>query len=128
MNWLTKTIALAVLALWGLATVHCDLEQLPGLEFLSCCDHSGTAPHQDNDCNEDACAVVESGFYQLEEQPASLPAPVLGLSFLQSFWAATPPVALPEDVVLILVPPELPRIWQFALRTALPPRAPSLAS
>jgi hypothetical protein len=121
---------LALAVLWLPVSVHCQLEQLPGLEFLSCCDHEDTtAPHQDDDCEGDACAVIESGLYKFEDQQASAPAPDFGaLEF----------AAFPSDQALIpavvggpvgsTAPPEFSRIWQFTSRTALPPRAPSLAS
>ncbi len=117
-----------MLAVWGLATVHCDLEEVPGLEFLACCHHPETAPHQDDDCDTDACAVVESGLYKTEEQAAGVPVPLLALSFVLPLWEAAPRTAAPHPVLLNASPPELPRTWQFSCRTALPPRAPSLVA
>jgi hypothetical protein len=38
---------------------------------------------------------------------------------------ASPPVS---STTLVSAPPDLPTRWQFAFRTALPVRAPSLAS
>ena len=125
---LIRTVTLVMVALWGLATWHCNLELMPGLEFLSCCQHPDTAPHQDNDCDEDGCAVVESGLYKLEEQAASAPIPSLVLSVLLPLWEATAPSVHPPVESLSSAPPELPRIWQFSFRTALPPRAPSFVS
>ena len=124
-TWVTKCVAMLALALWGLATTHCDLEQLPGLEFLACCQHPGTAPHQDNDCDQDGCSVVESGLYKMEEQTASVPVPLFVLSFVLPLWEATPPSLAPNSEPLNCSPPELPRVWQFSYRTALLPRAPS---
>lgn len=119
---------MVVLVFWGLAYSHCDLEQVPGLEFLSCCQHPDTAPHQDNDCQQDACSVVESGFYKVDEQQASAPIPFLAVSYL-----------LPKTELAVSnhfagieapspVPPELPHGWQFLFRAALLPRAPSSVS
>jgi hypothetical protein len=124
----TKYAVMLMLALWGLAKVHCDLEQVPGLEFLACCQHPDTAPHQDNDCEHDACSVVESGFYKVEEQAASVPVPLLVLSFVLPLWEAAPPAPAPRPELLNCSLPELPRPWQFFYRTALPPRAPSLVA
>ena len=117
---------MVALALWGLATWHCTLEQVPGLKFLACCQHENSAPHQDNDCDHDGCSVVESGFYKVEEHAATVPVPLLLLKFaLPLMWEATPPTPASHSELLKCSPPELPRIWQFAYRTALPPRAPS---
>jgi hypothetical protein len=65
-----KTIWVVALACaWVPITAHCTLEGLPALEFLACCAHEGTAsPHQDNDCESDGCAAVESGNYRAQEQ------------------------------------------------------------
>ncbi len=117
-----------MLAVWGLATMHCDLEQVPGFEFLACCQHPDTAPHPDDDCDTDACAVVESGFYKTEERAEDVPMPLLALSFALPFREAVPLTTAPLPVLLRVSPPELPRTWQFSCRTALPPRAPSLAA
>jgi hypothetical protein len=126
-KWL-RTIAVLVLAvLWTPVSVHCQLEQLPGLEFLSCCSHEDIVPHEDDDCEGDACAVVESGFYKTEERQASLPAPEF-----EVLEFAAPPTNLvltstdADGPLCSTVPPELPHTWQFIFRAALPPRAPSL--
>ena len=117
-----------MLALWGLATMHCDLEQVPGFEFLVSCHSQDGAPQQDNDCESDGCSAVESGFYRIEEQASAVPVPLLMLSFLLPVWEAAPPTPAPLSEPLICSPPELPRGWQFSYRTALPPRAPSLVA
>ncbi len=117
---------MALLVLWGLATLHCDLERVPGFGFLASCHSADASPHQDKDCDSDGCSAVESGFYKMEEQAASAPVPLLVLSFLLPVWEATPPPARPQAAILNGSPPELPRVWQFSYRTALPPRAPSL--
>jgi len=121
---------LALAVLWLPVSVHCQLEQLPGLEFLSCCDHEDTtAPHQADDCEGDAGAVVESGLYKSEERQISLPAPDLAPVMFQLLPSPAPiSCILPRSGVGSTVPPEFSRIWQFSSRTALPPRAPSLVS
>jgi hypothetical protein len=124
---LMKAMTLVALAFWGLATMHCDLEQLPGFEFLNCCQHEETIPHQDNDCAQDGCATIESGFYKLEEQPAAAPEPLLLLGVLTPLWEQPARRELPAVTPLSSSPPELPQRWQFSYRTALPPRAPSFA-
>jgi hypothetical protein len=129
-KWLRIVTALVLTVFWLPVSVHCQLEQLPGLEFLSCCDHEETtAPHQDDDCEGDACAVVESGLYKTEERHLSLPAPDLlstvfrHLDLAEEFCFAVDQTSASETV-----PAELSRTWQFLSRAALPPRAPSFVS
>jgi hypothetical protein len=120
----TKYVAMVMLAVCGLATSHCALEHVPGLEFLAWCHHPDTAPHEDNDCDGDGCAAVERGFYKVEDQ-AAVPAPLLVLSFVLPQWEARASTPAPHPLLVNCSPPELPRAWQFSYRTALPPRAPS---
>ena len=117
---------LLLLALWLPATCHCQLEVVTGLQFLKCCTHQHTAPHQDADCDSDGCAVIESGGYMLEANPSPTGPPLLdlvveALDRLAEENLPTPPPALTAP----FAPPELPKIWQFSCRAALPPRAPS---
>ena len=107
---------------------HCDLERLPVFEFLSCSTQPDTAPHEDQDCEQDGCALVESGLYRAEDQPAWFPTPVLVLSLFLLPVDEVAPAILPSGGALGSAPPELSRIWQFSFRTALLPRAPSLVS
>ncbi len=125
MSKLTKVFSVVALALWGLATMHCELEQVPGFGFLAWCHPQQTAPPQSKDCSSDACSEVESALYKAEQQGVTVPTPVLAVSFLLPLWEVTPPTSAPNPVPLNLSPPELPRLWQFAHRTALPPRPPS---
>jgi len=124
---LTKVSAILTLVLWGLAAMHCQLEAVPGLGFLkSCCsvDGEGSVPR---DCGDDGCSTVEDGKYRPEERTASAPKPQL----IPAAFAPVNEAPIPELQAVSFIaesPPELPRSWQFAHRTALLPRAPSLAS
>ena len=105
------------------------MELLSGFEFLSCCQHSETEQtpaHHENECNADGCVAVESGFYQQArpQQLAVKPLPVL-VVWLVPLPEEGPVGALGCPVRLSYSPPELPRIWLFLQRAALPPRAPS---
>ena len=51
--------------------------------------------------------------------------PVLAVSFLPPLCDVTSATSAPEPFRLNPSPPELPRLWQFLYRTALPPRAPA---
>ena len=119
-------MVLALLALWLGATNHCRLEQIPGLEFLRCASDS----EANADCTDDGdgCDVVEKGFYKSEECTVVAVTPVFVASFflLPALEQIAPPPLLSD--FSMLAPPELPGTWQFFHRTALPPRAPSIAS
>jgi hypothetical protein len=125
---LTKLTAMVLLALWVPVICHCELERLPGFKFLVCCAHPDLAPHQDNDCEEDGCAVVESGLYRSEECSVTLPAPVPLLTAFQQLLEPVLPELRPVREATGSAPPELVQAWQFSFRTALPPRAPSAVS
>lgn len=125
----TKSVAVLLLALWVPVTMHCALETVPGLSFLQWCCGGDEAPEQDHDCNQDSCSVVESGFYKIEDNPTVTPGLALLLAFAAWDWVAGPPAeSAPHFAAVSLAPPELPRVWQFSYRTALPPRAPSLVA
>jgi hypothetical protein len=119
----------ALVLLWWLpATNHCRLEQVPTLSFFVCCDHDEAAPHQDDDCDTDGCATVESASYKTEDAKIVTLIP-LTVVVLDWAWVAEP--LPPEDARTFrpaAPPPELPRIWQFSRRAAAPARAPSLTS
>jgi hypothetical protein len=127
-----KTIWIVGLALlWVPITAHCKLEIIPALsEILACCDHEEqSAPHQDDDCEQDGCAAVESGKYRTQDLDALVVAP--DFTPIDLPGAALEPGALPDEVslgIFTTAPPPGERIWNFSLRTALPARAPSLAS
>ena len=128
MSKLTKVFALLTLALWGLAAMHCTLEAVPGFAFLKTCCFVDSAPPSPKDCDSDGCGAVEDGSYRTEEQTASAPQPLLILALLSSVIEAPMPELHARFSVASKTPPELPKIWQFSHRTALPPRAPSVAS
>src|SRR5688572_14204346 len=109
-------------------TSHCGLEKISGLSFLACAPEAESAPHQPSDCgDDDSCDTVESGLYKSEEKQILVAKPVIAAAF--ALLAAcdlegrdAPPSAGLSEVA----PPGLAQFWQFSLRTALPPRPPSL--
>jgi hypothetical protein len=127
-SWLTKAVALTVLTLWGLAAVHCKLEALPGLEFLKRCCFADSATSSQQDCESDGCGTVEKGAYRAEERTASVPQPLLILALLAPEIETPMPRVRAGSFAESHAPPELPKAWQFLHRTALLPRAPSIAS
>ena len=127
-----KTIGVIALALlWVPITSHCQLEAIPSLTaLLACCGHEETAtPHEDQDCEQDACASVESGGYRTQEHEPLLVSPdYIAIKVSAGVVALN---SLPDEVslgILTTAPPEQHHTWQFAFRTALPVRAPSSAS
>jgi hypothetical protein len=125
---LTKVFALLTLALWGLAAMHCTLEAVPGFDFLKSCCFVNSPPSSPKDCDSDGCGAVEDGGYRSEEKTVSAPQPVLIPAVLSSVIEAPMPELQTRFFVASKTPPELPKIWQFSHRTALPPRAPSIAT
>ena len=112
---------------WAPITWHCNLEVLPVLDFLACCAHEEEAvPHQDSDCDEDGCSVVESGNYKTQEEQVFVAPPQVAVWLVQQ--VATEPIDEISRSILATSPPEELHIWQFVLRTALPVRAPSTFS
>ena len=127
-NGLKQTVAWLLLALWVPVTSHCPLETVLDHEVLSCCSHeteTPPVPHHEDDCATDSCATLEAGLFKTEDSQPLVTTVALGL-----------PVPLPEPLDLVqndfslaphhcTAPPELPGIWQFLLRAAPSPRAPS---
>ena len=123
-KWLKTLSVLALLALWLGATNHCRLEQIPGLEFLQCASDT----EANSNCDGDGCEVVENSLYKVDDAQAVAVVPAfVGAVFLLPTVEQTPPPPLLSDFSTV-ASPELPGTWQFSYRTALPPRAPSLAS
>ena len=125
---LRNTLFLLAAILWVPLSAHCQLENIPGLEFLACPSDSESAGGE-SDCGDTGCCLAEKSHYKSDQIRVTIPSPnLLPLS----------PVAL-ADIAATLsdeisaaafadAPPELPNSWQFVFRTASSPRAPSLAS
>lgn len=114
---------------WVTATAHCQFEVLAGLEFLRCASDVQGPTDGGDDCNDRECCSVESAKYQFSRQQEI--SPVVALAIVPVADSAVLEQSLPVEVslgILTAAPPELQASWQFSLRTALPVRAPSLAS
>lgn len=124
--------AIVLLVLWVPAALHCRLELIPAVSFLSCCQHpekDKTPAHHDDDCANDGCAAFESGLYHLEKAPEMLLKPALELVI----FMVPVPTEIPErpefsPVSGDLSPPDLPMTWQFRTRAVGLARAPSFTS
>jgi hypothetical protein len=116
-----------VALLWLPVSAHCLFEAVPGLEFLRCADETPASHQSARDCND--CCAVEKSHYRAEHVRLTVPTPVLlPVCFVPPASVAD---TLPAEVsrsLLTTAPPGLPPRWQFLCRTALPVRAPSLAS
>ncbi len=114
---------------WAPLVAHCQFEAISGAALFQCVPSSSeSAPHGTH-CDVSDCCSLEAGHYQL---PSSQ---VLLVLESQSYDAPAVSILLVErssDLGEVhsacFAPPELPQSWQFALRTALPIRAPSHAS
>jgi len=112
--------------LWLPASAHCQLETVPGLEFLRCAVTTADPHHPAKDCC-DGCASEQSQ-YRADHIRLNAPTPEL----IPVFSAPALQVlsTLPAEVslgILTAAPPWLPG-RHFASRTALLARAPSIAS
>jgi len=113
--------------LWLPVSAHCQLEAIPGFEFLRCSVSTADTHQSAKDCSD--CCALEKSQYKTEHFRLTIPTP----DFLPVFSAPELPVstALPVEVslgILTAAPPQWLKTWQFVSRTALPIRAPSLAS
>ena len=110
---------------WLPVSAHCQLEVVTGLEFLRCEPESASSHNPSKDCSN--CCSVEKSQYRGEQLRLLIPVPELLCS------APVMPVvhSFPVEVslgILTAAPPELSPSWLFLSRTALPIRAPSIAS
>jgi hypothetical protein len=118
----------SVLALYYvLAMTHCPLQQASFFGESGCSASFGQQQEDQTASCEDGCCPLESSDH-FSRQKTGHDIPVIAvpgfvLCTLEADLAqkAAPPSPTGP-------PPELPKIWQFSFRTALPPRAPSFVS
>jgi len=114
---------------WVLLTSHCKIEVMPGFEFLRCAADVQPSNEGGDPCKDAGCCSIESAQYQAPRQQEI--APILVFAVVPADSLGVVERSLPKEVslgILTAAPPELPTSWQFLSRTALPVRAPSLAS
>ena len=128
-----RIVMVSMLALtWVLLTSHCKIEAMPGFDFLRCATdiHPPTESESGGDpCKDAGCCSIESAQYHAPRQQENATVAVVVVVPADNFGVVEQ--SLPKEVslgILTAAPPELPSSWQFLSRTALPPRAPSLAS
>ena len=127
---LSRICFLTLALLWVPLTAHCRIASVPGFEFLRCADHehSGNQDHQS--CEDCGCCTQESGKYQSSRWEDLTPD--LHPDLVEAIECIAVDVGLPakesKGVLVAAPPPPLSTSWAFALRLALPVRAPSAAS
>ena len=124
MQRLCRILALALVALWLPATLHCDLEAA-GLEIGVLCHDHDTPEAAAAHCTDDACHAIESAAYTAFTLTKLVSGTVLSVVALLPEPLALPTAAL--SPARSDVPRELQRSWQFTTRAAPPARAPSHA-
>ena len=117
-------VTLLMLVVWPVASMHCQIETLPGFDFLRC----AVAEDGAKDCKDDGCQSVEEAAFKAPDSQNVLPAPLeisdpfrIGRLIEESSRERLSYTFLDQ------IPPELPTSWLFSLRAAQPPRAPSIA-
>ena len=125
-----KPFLMLVLALlWVPLTSHCRIESVPGFEFLRCSANDHGSSQGTDACEQNGCCAIEDANYQAPRQQEITPIVVVATLRTAMFDPLEQSPPAPVSVgILPAPPPELPTCWLFSLRTALPVRAPSLAS
>lgn len=114
---------------WVPLTAHCQMEAVPGFEFLRCSTDTQSTSETGDPCKDGGCCSVETAKYQAHRNQETGPVALVAILVANNFGVAEK--SLPAEVclgILTAAPPHLPTSWQFSLRAALPVRAPSLAS
>jgi hypothetical protein len=122
---LYQLVAIILAVLWVPIVGHCVLEKMPGLEFLQCAGDTGQS---DCDNSGDGCSELENPNYKLSDTSLEVPQPQFVILFHLLFIDSLRNVVETQPKRLNEVPPGISSSWQFSLRTALPPRAPSFIS
>jgi hypothetical protein len=122
-NQLKAIIAACLLALWVPALSFCLMENAGWLaKNDGCCDRQSS--------EVSSCCTLASASYKLDESRGAT-APSSSQLFVSSF-DVTDMDCLPPHFARVgecgVSAPELSTSWQFSLRAAAAPRAPSLAS
>jgi hypothetical protein len=127
---LLRIAMISVMALlWMAQAGHCSLRIIPGLDFLDCTG-AQTSASSSEVCCAGECKSVESRQQRTEtRKPLASPKSEVMLCLKGDLAAKA---LLPSEnhrfKTFADIPPEFPKRWQFIERTALPPRAPSVAS
>lgn len=128
-HWIKAMVAFILAIVW-LPAVSCCLVDASGLfAKRNCCakEHSQTTPGPGH-CDQ-PCGALASATYFPPPSQWFVMAPIdLPLFDCADVLSLTQPAVRANRSFPATAPPELAGHWQFAFRTALPARAPSLAS
>jgi hypothetical protein len=121
-----SVLVMLLTVFWTVAGAHCALEVLPGMEFLHCQSAAEPGHAGEPHCDDNACMTIESGLFLAQFEPAIVPLVVYSQMVVDS--AATEPLPARDwpQAFRVAEPRTAPRPWQFFMRTARPPRAPSM--
>lgn len=124
-----RLLALCLALSWVPVTAHCRMEAL-GLDFASCGEgcHSDQADRHDSaGACQDACDLLESGFYKSSVDPVKVAPATWVQAFLLCLHvpAPDPAAAGPSGGPIDRQRPrEWVTQWQFVRRAAAPAHAP----
>jgi hypothetical protein len=125
---LKTTLCALLVVLWVPLFSHCLLERAGVWSADDCCtENAGSAEAPCNaPCSDQICC--DQIYKAADRRPdVAAPVPVLLEQVLAPCDESTDGSQAPFDS-LTTSPPELPVLWQFSSRAALPPRAPSPVS
>jgi hypothetical protein len=126
MRRVRSMVALALLALWLPATLHCELEWVGVFGDCAGCHEQSDAVAQDNDA--DGCAIAEKGTDRLPRDAAlsNMPEPAPWVAALLVIALSPRELATTGASITTAAPLETIRAWQFVARAAPRSRAPAL--
>jgi hypothetical protein len=128
MRSVSNLLLVLVACAWLPLTTHCRLESAFDLRTVSCASDDACHGESHGAESNNLCCALEKSHYRSDASRLKLSPPdssVILHSILATPHEAPAPVCAVDSVA---GPQELRTSWQFSFRTALPVRAPSLAS
>jgi hypothetical protein len=127
-KWLKNVVAKLLLVLWMPATMCCALERAGVPFFDNCCADETSRDSPQPPCTDKSCCLLDSGRFTAQITPPLAVMPLETVVLVPWVLLGASQRPQPASQFSDLAPPDLPVTWQFSLRTALLPRAPSLIS
>jgi hypothetical protein len=120
--------ALLLVAFWLPATLRCEIETVPGLEFFGC--ETPCNGVTDKSCT-DGCAVLEGGLFKISNDEVKAPVPSENDLCLCAACSLCSALRAPDPATDVVVhrggdEDARARTWHFVRRAAPPSRAPSV--
>lgn len=120
MKQLKVLLAGVLLVMWLPATSFCLAENAGLITTSGCCDESSAT-------DTPTCCALASATYKVDDNNLSI-LPGLECSLVFVAPGFNPPQDASSEGCSCESPPEVRSSWQFYIRAAAPPRAPSFAS